>query len=343
MRKCIKVELVCKFCKNKFYVNEFDKNRRKYCSHECYSNDNKGSNWKGSTLRGKGSRGPYSEDRINAISLAKFEKRIKRIKEENILDFDLIKNIVNEKYVAGLGSLMTVIGHKRPSDKTNTEELHKWRILAKDTYTVIKYLNLENEFKNTSRYKESICLLPFEREKLLKEIITTCDNYIDYTFQLEKHNFSMYLLRKNIIQPFIVDHNLKTNIFTEDWFKNYGDKYGTLPERKVKQILLENNIIFEEQAKIMRDEFTSDGHQKFYKPDFLIGKKIIEVNGDYWHANPLKYSILNEKQISIQQNDQRKYKFYKENGYDLMVIWEMELNNSYSDIKNKLQKYLGIN
>lgn len=63
-------------------------------------------------------------------------------------------------------------------------------------------------------------------------------------------------------------------------------KKETLPERIIFKLLNDLNIGFLSQLKI-----------GFYLCDFVIDNKIIEVQGDYWHANPIKYSNnLNETQ-----------------------------------------------
>ena len=56
--------LICSGCGITFQVIPCQKGR-KFCSHECYlKHIPKGKDWKGGTLRGKGSRGPYSESSV---------------------------------------------------------------------------------------------------------------------------------------------------------------------------------------------------------------------------------------------------------------------------------------
>lgn len=56
--------------------------------------------------------------------------------------------------------------------------------------------------------------------------------------------------------------------------------------KQFKELLIENKISFEEEKTLYR----TDAEGKCFRYDFLInGKIIVELNGDFWHANPQKY------------------------------------------------------
>jgi len=71
--------------------------------------------------------------------------------------------------------------------------------------------------------------------------------------------------------------------------------------------------------------------------DFRIQKTniIIEVNGDFWHANPNKYKendiVKHTKDgilaKDIWKKDEEKLLLAKKNGYRVVYIWETEFNN----------------
>ena len=74
----------------------------------------------------------------------------------------------------------------------------------------------------------------------------------------------------------------------------------------------------------------------FYLSDYNI---LIEADGDYWHANPTKYSdieLLTEIQKINIDNDKFKNNLAIENGYNLIRFWE-------NDIRKKNFKYKLIN
>lgn len=71
-----------------------------------------------------------------------------------------------------------------------------------------------------------------------------------------------------------------------------------------------------------------------YLYDIHRGNKIIEFNGDYWHANPETYlfedivgNILNNKPTyayEIWAKDAKKKSLAESLGYEVMVVWESE-------------------
>jgi len=75
---------------------------------------------------------------------------------------------------------------------------------------------------------------------------------------------------------------------------HHGPFKDTKPELKMKEILTSLNIPFEHQFRLGNHLFD------FY---ILNTNILIEVDGDYWHANPKKYSELNKTQQGIKQKD----------------------------------------
>jgi len=78
--------------------------------------------------------------------------------------------------------------------------------------------------------------------------------------------------------------------------------------------------------------------------DFYIPSKnmLVEVDGDYFHGNPLIYESkdLNKMQIRNMKNDKFKNVLAKGNGYKLERVWENELHNDYSTQKKRFKKLL---
>ena len=75
-----------------------------------------------------------------------------------------------------------------------------------------------------------------------------------------------------------------------------------------------------------------------YSLDFFCDGKIIEVNGDFWHANPKKYgatSVLSfpgEKKLAedIWKKDEQRLKDIASLGYSVCIIWEDDIVNDVS-------------
>ena len=84
-----------------------------------------------------------------------------------------------------------------------------------------------------------------------------------------------------------------------------------------------------------------------YQYDFIIHNKriLIEVQGDYWHGNPNLFNddgsngkrILNDIQKTKIEKDRQKLEFAKTHNFELICIWEEEINKG--DF-SKLEKIL---
>lgn len=72
----------------------------------------------------------------------------------------------------------------------------------------------------------------------------------------------------------------------------------------------------------------------FYIPDSNL---IIEVDGDFWHCNPKKFS---EPKYETQKRnlirDKEKIQWAQENGYKLLRFWEDDINNNIKSVKQIL-------
>jgi very-short-patch-repair endonuclease len=107
----------------------------------------------------------------------------------------------------------------------------------------------------------------------------------------------------------------------------------TAPERLFAGMLEELGVEFETQKIIDNKIFD------FYIPSKNI---IVEVDGDYFHANPLIYEAedLNKIQIRNQRNDVFKDVLARGRGFILERVWEYDLNNNYSEQRERFKKML---
>lgn len=95
----------------------------------------------------------------------------------------------------------------------------------------------------------------------------------------------------------------------------------TKPELQINQICKLNNLPFEYVAdcKVVIQR---------KRPDFLLkdSKKIIEVNGDYWHTRDER---------AIKRDNNKKY-IYRKQGYKLLTIWESEIKKDPQKVTEKI-------
>ena len=75
----------------------------------------------------------------------------------------------------------------------------------------------------------------------------------------------------------------------------------------------------------------------FYIPEY---NTIIEVDGDFWHCNPVKFP---EPQYESQKKnlirDKEKNEWAINNGYKIIRIWENDINNNIQQVKQILLNY----
>lgn len=115
-------------------------------------------------------------------------------------------------------------------------------------------------------------------------------------------------------------------------------KNGKMPQTKTKchiemaKILNDLNISFEEEFMVSYWSFD------FYLNDLDI---LIEVDGDYFHSNPLFYKKPKTKTQKINASrDKKKNEFCKANNLTLIRFWEHDIHNNREDVICRLEKLL---
>lgn len=157
----------------------------------------------------------------------------------------------------------------------------------------------------------------FQFKELLYDI-----QHFSYKFNYNKWNLNEKTLKR------LFNFYIKTN--------DYLDKKETFPEKQVRRILEKNKIDYEREHYLV--------HQK-YRCDFIIKntKKIIEVNGDYWHVNPLIYGEDPKNYDNLQKDSLIRYnnklRYYNDNNYNLLEVWESELDLNLDKVELKIIEY----
>jgi hypothetical protein len=86
--------------------------------------------------------------------------------------------------------------------------------------------------------------------------------------------------------------------------------------------------------------------KNYYVYDIVVDNKIIEYNGDLWHANPSLYSesyinpITKKTALEIWQKEENKEKVANEHGYQVYRIWESEYNKDKEGCIQKCISFL---
>ena len=165
----------------------------------------------------------------------------------------------------------------------------------------------------------------------------------EYKNRFEKTNIERYgyknPLSKNT-EPFnkrnktVLDKYGVENVWQciDDFVLTYGSrsKISKLNSR-IEEILKISILDYDSEFRI-KYEFEGKSKWKFY--DFKIGNFLLEVNGDYWHANPSKYKEndifkfpKNELTAKdVWEIDKYKKQIAESNGYVVIYLWESEIN-----------------
>lgn len=110
-------------------------------------------------------------------------------------------------------------------------------------------------------------------------------------------------------------------------------KYHSSLEMRFCEILEELHISYTRQYHINKNRHPYDFH-------LCDTKIIIEINGNFWHANPLYYkeddivNIPKRKRTAkeIWERDKKFIDFAEQNGYKIIIIWEDDFKKSNDEL-----------
>ena len=112
-------------------------------------------------------------------------------------------------------------------------------------------------------------------------------------------------------------------------------KTNSKPQQLVDTILDKNNIKYEREKGI-----------KYYCIDnFLENNLMIEVQGDYWHCNPIKFhDKINKTQYERIPKDKRKHTYVKNKyGIEILYLWESDIYNNLKKCEKLILEYIKRN
>jgi G:T-mismatch repair DNA endonuclease (very short patch repair protein) len=123
---------------------------------------------------------------------------------------------------------------------------------------------------------------------------------------------------------------------------NIASPFISKPEKELYTVLLSNGFDLNSQLCLNH----SSALHYFY--DVNVGNKIIEFNGDYWHANPNKYTAesnfnFSKQLTTVQQiwdNDKKKINIAESQGYKVLTIWESDWKNNKQKCIDECIKFL---
>lgn len=114
--------------------------------------------------------------------------------------------------------------------------------------------------------------------------------------------------------------------------------------KKIDKELCIENVYFGSK----NHEFGLRSQDGYYFYDFVVPekKKMIEFNGDYWHANPMFYEkdwvhpTTKKTAVEIWAYDSFKFDIAKKNGYNIFVVWESDYKNDKEKVLKQCMEFL---
>lgn len=123
---------------------------------------------------------------------------------------------------------------------------------------------------------------------------------------------------------------------------NLGLKGGTYMRGKSSTYIEDfvENILMGLKVNYIREKRIGT----FYVDFFIPGLKLcIEVQGDYWHCNPKVFNKpLNKIHLRAIERDKRKKDLVTSKGFELLEIWEYDINKSPKEVTKLLTDILAL-
>lgn len=147
-------------------------------------------------------------------------------------------------------------------------------------------------------------------------------------------------------------YNEKTRKWLETMDSKSDEELNDINSRKVRHSSCfyskaEKELLskIKEFGILVTSELCLNNEKRRFIYDINYQDKIIEYNGDFWHANPEIYGTdficpyNNMSQLEIHERDNIKHLVAIDNGYKILVIWE---NDYKKDPEKELQKCINF-
>lgn len=324
----------------------------------------------------------------NEVFLNKLKKHIINIHGKSLDEFDSeyfnimfktlnIKTLVNEynsgeskysltkKYNLKNNDIVFILKHLGIK-KRNISESHKTsHYTDKITQTLIEKYGVDNVSKNSEIKLKKINTMKKNFGRINNfsnpEILMKAKSNVNYEKCWETLQFSLLekygvnrithidFVRKKIsntnktkYENLSEDDKLKMNHRLNEMRKLIKHRYTSKIQTRINDVL--NQFNYEYLSNKVIGEYNFDM--------IFTNKTILEVNGDYWHASPIKYKptdiIKYPGGLSLTANevwlrDKKKRNSVEKNGYKVVYLWEHEINKMTDiDIINFITKNIGL-
>lgn len=248
-------------------------------------------------------------------------------KEHNIRSSCSINKLLN-KYGLGTRNIKQSKNTKRVKEKTEKTNIERYG----EPHNFSKNHPSRKKWEQRLKDDEGISNV-FQRESVKRKIVA---------HHIEKYGY---------------ENHMQSSEFQKKFFDKYEEKHGyrypiQSPNNKFggtvskPQLKVLNEL--QKRGYKLKKEFTIYP----YRVDIILEKrkKIIEVYGDYWHANPNKYKADDKIQFPKQTNitsvkeiwdrDSNRISYIENAGYDVFIAWEYDINKNFKELIINIEKFL---
>lgn len=154
-------------------------------------------------------------------------------------------------------------------------------------------------------------------------------------------------------------HNFCSNECRQAWYSEVFSQDENWKEESRKRAvrILEDRklgtdtkpqLIINDVLDEMNISYTNECGFQYYAVDNYLNEYnlIIEVMGDFWHCNPLKYSSPNNYEAHKKRvpRDKAKHTYFKNNyGIEILYLWENDIYNNLDVCKILITEYINNN
>jgi G:T-mismatch repair DNA endonuclease (very short patch repair protein) len=297
-------------------------------------------------------------------NISKLTNEMNYIKSQIVIDdvtFDKIKDLyikgynvhdLKEMYNVSFASYIELLGIKRTNSESKKTEIYKDKIQS----TNMKKFGVSNP-SQSGIVKEK------RKETFLKKFgyeNNFCNTNIRKVAQT---NIDYKKVQESTISSLIEKYG--PNVHNVSQIPGVGKKIGDSQKKRISKMTEKERRTMTEKARMninyvssqeirihsilnqLDIEYTANGFLYSYSWDMIFRNKIIiEVQGDFWHANPKFYlgsDVLLGGLLAkdVWKKDERKRKLVESKGYKVHYLWETDINNMENEeIYNLLKEIL---
>lgn len=151
-------------------------------------------------------------------------------------------------------------------------------------------------------------------------------------------------------------HNFCSSECRQNWYSNIWSQqsiWKDMSRKRAVKILSEGKIPFTNSTpqqivdKILNDmnvDFENEYSCTYYSIDNYLKQYnlMIEVMGDFWHCNPIKFPIIKQEvQLKRIPKDKAKHTYIKKiYGIEILYLWETDIVHNYDMCYKLIQQYI---